>query len=176
MAGLDRVGIDLKFKRARDLVDELDQSAHQFLRTDPPPYGVVEEESPTGDLIWRAEVRAEPPAAWSLLAGDAIHNARSALDHLAQVLVLRDMGEPDRHTAFPILDKPTGFSETARKVRRGTSSSTRSIVRDIQPWKGWGRPSVETAPARHRGQAPPAARIGRREHAHRHDDHAPAVA
>lgn len=41
--------------------------------------------------------------AWSAIAGDAIHNARSALDHLAWQLVLANGGTPGRPTSFPLL-------------------------------------------------------------------------
>jgi hypothetical protein len=57
----------------------------------------------------------------AVVAGDAINNLRSALDHIAWQLALTIMERPHDRTAFPIVDK-----DTAEKMRRFDS-----IVRDI---------------------------------------------
>src|SRR5262245_21687376 len=50
--------------------------------------------------------RVEQPASdLSAVIGDLVHNARSALDHLAFQLVVASNGAPDRKTAFPIFNE-----------------------------------------------------------------------
>lgn len=55
----------------------------------------------------------EVPLRFALLAGDAIHNLRAALDYVIYQLVLADGGTPTRATMFPILAEkpPKGFAQ-----------------------------------------------------------------
>ena len=61
---------------------------------------------------------AEVNSAISLIAGDAIHNLRSALDHLAASLV-RDAGNtPSKQTYFPICQSPAHYvAESPGKIK-----------------------------------------------------------
>ena len=71
------------------------------------------------------------------MAGDAVHNARSALDHLAWGLVIRDGGAPTRYTAFPIAkDALAGNKAINGENLKGVRGATREMVRALQPWAG----------------------------------------
>lgn len=49
----------------------------------------------------------------STVAGDAVHNIRSALDYLVWDLVANaGVAKPGRHTNFPIFDKKEDFART----------------------------------------------------------------
>ncbi len=89
------------------------------------------------DVIDCESVRSVP-LRLSLLAGDAIHNARSALDHLVYQLVLADDGDPSPRTAFPIHVKEPD-ERAARKYDAAVEGITReeplTLIRAFQPYK-----------------------------------------
>lgn len=132
---MGREGVDLKFSRARRLLGELDGEVQAFLATGPFELEEHEEES-SGDLIYRVRVHAQPPTEWSGLVGDIVHNARSALDHLAHALVLQGGGTPDESTTFPVADQPTGYGDKLRRGLRGATPASRDAVRALTPWRG----------------------------------------
>jgi hypothetical protein len=73
---------------------------------------------------------------WSLILGDFLTNARAALDHLAWQLVLRDGGQPDRFTQFPIretLVNSKGNPAPAR-IESVTDSSVIRAIEAVQPY------------------------------------------
>jgi len=71
-----------------------------------------------GNLSFLVRIREDPPAEWSAIIGDAVHNARSALDHLAFALVEANGGSADENTTFPITDKPEGYGDRLRRSLR----------------------------------------------------------
>jgi hypothetical protein len=74
------------------------------------------------------------PLHWSALFGDAMHNLRSALDHLAWQLVLVSRGTPTRKrpaTTFPIR---TRRPEAPLTISGGVHPDLLSIVEEIQPY------------------------------------------
>lgn len=80
-----------------------------------------------------------PPLEASLLVGEAIHNARSALDHLAWALVESEGGSPDENTRFPIMPK----GQTADRygvhppphISGGVADSALAIIERLQPYQ-----------------------------------------
>ena len=62
---------------------------------------VAESDPNTGDQVFKFRVRAPIPVDLSLVIGDAVHNLRSALDHLAWQLVLANGQTPTTQTAYP---------------------------------------------------------------------------
>jgi hypothetical protein len=67
--------------------------------------------------------------------GDALHCARTPLDHLAYILVLADGGQPTTQTAFPIFDNRVSRSDLRGKVK-GASQQAISDILDLHPWRG----------------------------------------
>ncbi len=124
----------IKFERALVFVDELEDEVAAFF--DRSPYIVEHVEQGNGDLSYVVRVRAQPPVNWPLLIGDAIHNARSGLDHLAWALVERAGGNPGDHTFFPIADKREGYGAKLRTALKGANQKDRDLVRSLEPWQG----------------------------------------
>ena len=96
----------------------------------------IPEKSGRAGLTWRARVKVEPPFSLSMIAGDVIHNLRSALDHLAQQLVIANGGTPQNErsprTQFPIIT--TSQDTPTIHTRSGTISRTAQAVLDaVQP-------------------------------------------
>lgn len=66
-------------------------------------------------IVWRIERVPEIKDRWGLIAGDALHNFRGALDHLWWQLAKRHLGrEPTEDEAkeiqFPIFERPTQWN------------------------------------------------------------------
>jgi hypothetical protein len=94
--------------------------------------------TPEGDweVIRCKEVLRAPPLEWSLIAGDAIHNVRSALDHLASALVLANGSEVSRRTQFPIYDHVPDQREERRMAGNleGMAAGDIQRIRQMQPY------------------------------------------
>jgi hypothetical protein len=97
---------------------------------------------PDQNLIPHFQAKALPHLV-TVVAGDVVHNLRSALDHVAWQLVLANGGTPvepgrgRRATQFPILTHDPGTLEVAG----GVSPAALKIIHDAQPyacvdWRG----------------------------------------
>jgi hypothetical protein len=128
-------GPRLKVERARQHIADLETHIAEFHKR--APYLVVREEDPkTGDLVWRVRVREQPPPSLALLAGDAVHNLRTALDHLMWQLVLANGHEPDDQTMFPITANATRFRAGGPRRMKGASARAVAAIRAAKPYKG----------------------------------------
>jgi len=81
------------------------------------------------------------PARWWSIAGDAVHNLRSALDHLAWQLALhhrrKEGKQPSRSTAFPLCASTEEWaSESTTKKLRHISEEDRVRIEGVQPYQG----------------------------------------
>ena len=74
--------VTLKMKRAKEHITALERELHAFLKSD--PYKVGSKRDPkTRKLIYYVTAVESVPDRLLLIAGDAIQNLISALDHLA---------------------------------------------------------------------------------------------
>jgi hypothetical protein len=104
-----------KIKRARKHADDLEAEVSAFWAADPCEIEMVG--SPmTGSGSYRVTRVGALPESISLIAGDAAHNIRSALDHFACAAV----PSPDRATAFPVwsTSKDTAATPTTAQWKR----------------------------------------------------------
>lgn len=102
------------------------------------PFDVYTEiDTVAGFKHWKLKLNEAVPEDWSGDVGDAIHNARAALDLLMVAVVRR--GDPDRdsysHVHFPIRETETAFRDALRSNTRGASAEARNLLRDLQPFK-----------------------------------------
>ncbi len=68
--------------------------------------------------------------------GDAIHNLRSALDHLVWGLTIERGGRVGKSTHFPIRSDKAGMTNTnVKKTLRELGDSQRTIIDNLQPYK-----------------------------------------
>jgi hypothetical protein len=73
----------------------------------------------------------EPPSdEWPLLAGEALHNIRSALDHV----VYAASGERSR-TQFPIFTDPCEFQVLGGRMLQGVPEAIRTAIEKAQPYR-----------------------------------------
>lgn len=90
----------------------------------------------------RVHVRHEIPEDLSLITGDLLHNARSALDLLVTSAAWdwalesgRQLSPADeRRLSFPVTRTEPGFDRAAHKLEPYLSGETMARIRTAQPW------------------------------------------
>lgn len=78
----------------------------------------------------------KPPLRLSVIIGDFLFNARSALDHLVmQLVLLQPHTAPGVRNMFPICSTPKSFAD-ALKARRlhGIPDKARTLIESLQPY------------------------------------------
>jgi hypothetical protein len=136
LATLD--GIEIKMVRAQDRANELHDAFRRAF-----PRGTCKTTVKVHDEgrrhVYRADHPPEPDPRWGAIAGDSIHNMRTALDYLACELVRLCDGEPNTATAFPILSRPPRRRCTRRRllpdISGGVSDEIRERLRTVQPYE-----------------------------------------
>jgi hypothetical protein len=133
----DRIrGVRLKIERAKEHIRDLDAAIGDFLRDG--AYRLGAKPHPVAEIkhttLYVAEVKPIP-SRLSLLIGDAIHNLRSALDHLAWQLVEAGGGVPDRNTYFPICETSQQYASAIGKGEiLKIAPEARNMIQLVQPY------------------------------------------
>jgi len=74
------------------------------------------------------------PETISLIAGDAAHNLRTALDYIAYSLVPDDL--PTDHIYFPICDGPEAYKSESPRKTRGIPEPLKDRIDGFKPYLG----------------------------------------
>lgn len=142
-------GCQLKMRRAHVHLHELDNALEEFIGSK--PYDVVYDfESEPDQHLIRFKIWERPELWWSPIIGDIVHNVRSALDHLAWQLVIRNGRNPQgARSQFPIFTRdpfdPTIYrcSKEAKRARVSWKNQTRGmhkadveLLKRLQPYNG----------------------------------------
>lgn len=128
-----------KLGRANVHAHELNASIARFKYAHPEPHMRMRQEidHETGDGRMVVVELLEHPREWSLIVGDYLNNARTALDHLAWHLVTHG-SEPNpanpTRVQFPIYESEAMFDREVGNRLPGVDDFYRSIVRDCQPF------------------------------------------
>jgi hypothetical protein len=137
---MDRVDdSQLKIERAREHVEVLDELIETYLTTK--PYRYLPKQRPdSSELIQGVVITHEPPNQISLVAGDAIQNMRSALDHVAYRLVMAGGKRPSGRCCFPIfISQGVYLAAVSHQKRapidlRGVSDAAMAEIERSQPY------------------------------------------
>jgi hypothetical protein len=129
-------GPKLKLERAKKHLKDLETASERFFKTD--PYEVRIQDNPqTGKREHKVVRAADVPDELSIIAGDVIHNLRSALDHLIWQLVLVNGGKPDEmKTEFPVWWSKANFESGGPGNAKGVSKEALDILYALKPYKG----------------------------------------
>ena len=134
-------GIDIKIQRSNFHLKELRKSFEQRLENE--AYRFVPEIKEGGKQhLYRADNPPPDDERWGLMAGDCVHNLRSALDHLAVQLVIANRGSPTTQTYFPIWSRrpqrriPMIRRAVPLRVKGGVHPKALAMIEDVQPYKG----------------------------------------
>jgi hypothetical protein len=129
------IGIRAKIERAKQHVRDLEIAVQAFRNTN--LYGFqIEDDLQTGEKIHRVHIRSQTPDDFSLMIGDAVHNLRSALDHLAWQLVEANGNPPGKGTYFPISETLTKYIASKGAKIQGMSAGAESLIDSIKPYLG----------------------------------------
>lgn len=132
-----------KVDRARKHADDLEAEVRAFWAAD--PYEVETVGSPlTGGGSYRVKRITALPESIPLIAGDAAHNIRSALDHFAWAAVAPQ--ERSVRTCFPIWNTteartPDRWKKQVDRQLKGASAELIEAVTKLEPWEA-GRDSL----------------------------------
>jgi hypothetical protein len=137
----------IKVERAEKHIGDLDDAVAAFMEKY--PYSArldLNKESGTAEVV--IGVARKPPPYLGAIAGDAIHNMRSALDCLwRNAWYPGGGGWRDYGCAFPIFDSSDQFEARFRSVTHGRKKRIVDLARAFRPYKGgnddlWGLGSV----------------------------------
>jgi hypothetical protein len=123
-------GVRLKLDRAEYHLDALSDEMREFIERQADDQTFITRHNVLDDS-WPAIFQAKPlPDNWGVKLGDAVHNMRSALDHLvAQLVLLANATVHERHQ-FPIFDDPNDWQ---RRVVQPPQSRRRGLLDFIDP-------------------------------------------
>ena len=125
-------GSQLKWDRAHKHLNDATAAASQFLQSN--PYRIVrDEESEPGKLLYWITLLKDPPPEIALAAGDAIHNMRSALDHIVYELSTKRKKNP-RDTSFPLHKEEADWDKRGRHQVRLLPNEAITYIYNVQPW------------------------------------------
>lgn len=126
-----------KIERAKQHLEELQKEIDTFFKLQ--PYKIATKRDPeTKRLIYYLTDVTSVPDKIALISGDIVQNLRSALDHLAYDLFIKDNRGAllAKHIYFPIeKDHQTYEREKVRKTG-GISSEKLKLIDSVRPYKG----------------------------------------
>jgi hypothetical protein len=129
-----------KVERAKQHIGELEAELRAFHSTN--PYVVGAKRNPeTRQLIYYVVSVQEVPPAISAIAGDALQNLRSALDHLAYRLVCSGLRREPTYReayaiAFPIARSAQELETLVPGKVKGASQAAIDAIKAVKPYKG----------------------------------------
>jgi hypothetical protein len=131
-------GCRAKIARAEVHLAELKLLVRRYIDTQ--PFRVIGEyHEATREYIIRAEAVPDHnpvPSDLMLIAGEIVHQLRSALDHLVWDLVVKNTGAPPTGTdsGYPIFRTADGYNGRAPQKIRGVSPSAANRILAAQPF------------------------------------------
>ncbi|MCC7422534.1 MAG: hypothetical protein IT428_19820 [Planctomycetaceae bacterium] len=127
--------IRAKIDRANKHILEFEERLNAFRSSN--PYQMVIETNPgILERIYKIKVVKHPPLELSLITGDAIHNLRSALDHLVWKLIEANGNNPTNQTGFPIFDTLAKYEAKSPAKVKGMSAAAMDLISATKPYKG----------------------------------------
>lgn len=142
-----------KLARGVEQVKTLQGEAEEFFDSEAYVFATEHERRSSNEILCRcyATEKIPPPDHWPLLAGEAIQNLRSALDHgvwQAWRDIEENSGDGD-HTQFVICDTPGQFDSSHWRLE-GVPEPVRALVERSQPYNRWAQAPTHDTLAIHR--------------------------
>jgi len=131
------IGIRAKIERSKEHVTNLGVALESFLGSNPYPVRTKDDADPKNKIFYISEM-ADIPAEILLTTGDAIHNLRSALDHIAWRLYESGqfrISANVRQIDFPIYDSPEKFEAEFPRIIKGSPKLVEHAIRATKPYK-----------------------------------------
>lgn len=130
--------ITLKVERAKEHVAQTERELRAFFDTK--PYRVGSKQDPkTRKLVYYVTCAHPTPDRLAMVAGDAVQNLMSAIDHLAYQLVCCDTNDKPPNPNwiyFPIADTFEKYEAKKRGKIEGAHPDTIAAIDLLKPYKG----------------------------------------
>lgn len=132
---VDLSGAWMKLDRARKHQADLAAEIAAFMAREPFSTRHTTEPGEGGVTVHHvfADLLELPPALWSPIIGDAVHNLRSALDHA--LWALADPLVRDPRAQYPVYDSEEKYERAAANLLRGVSDRRRELIWGTQPFR-----------------------------------------
>jgi hypothetical protein len=121
-----------KVKRAEAHIAELDEAIKRLMSSPQKPYRIEGQHDRSGKRFEFWGYSKDVPPDLSLMAGDAVHNLRSSLDHMMWALAEKN-GVPHRSVQFVGRTKASDFRKD-RQALRCIGSAALQILEKLQPY------------------------------------------
>lgn len=135
-------GCQLKLDRAYEHIETVDRAIERFVNRNPHESVAKIYAEAREYRVWM-KVRDTPPLWLSTVIGDAVHNLRSALDHLVYELIRANGNTPGGSAAYPIFTKDPADPEGDKRTRDRWKAMTKGLhaddlakIESTQPYKG----------------------------------------
>lgn len=125
----------LKIERADQHIGQLHALFDECVERDPHQF-VVKHNSRTGDYWLEGIFEIVIPRHFGTIAGDAIHNLRTALDHLACRLIRCNNAKPNSHSGFPFYEERHNFDTNFKGKIEGASEEAINLIKGLEPYRG----------------------------------------
>lgn len=128
----------VKLDRADEHLAALEGEVAEYLQGGAAGLTVEQDPGQPGVFDLRLRLHRPPPLRWSAVAGDVLHNVRSALDSLIFALLTERSGQPltdkqQRAAQFPITKDAAAFART--DWHKGAADEQLiAAVRELQAW------------------------------------------
>jgi hypothetical protein len=126
--------IRLKLERAEKHILDLEIAINTFRESK--PYTIGSKPHPVAEIDHTTLVLTSVnpvPKNISIICGDAIHNLRSSLDHLAWQLVKVGGGTPTRRTCFPVFKEAKGYAASIKRgIIDGADIRAKELIESVQ--------------------------------------------
>lgn len=125
----------LKIERANHHIENLGTLLDEFAERN--PYAIsIQHDIKTGQRIFGVEMGDAIPPHASAITGDAIHNLRTALDHMACAVVVAGGGTVRSFTGFPFHDVRENFEANLEGKIRGAAKDAINLFKSVEPYEG----------------------------------------
>ena len=129
------LGPKLKVERAKRHLADFNEVIRVFFESN--PYELVaDRDAATGDQIYRVRVNAFPPSDLSIIAGDVVHNLRSALDQMVCALIRANRNQVSGGNGFPISGSKARFESASIGKLKNTSPQAKRFIFRLKPYNG----------------------------------------
>ncbi len=125
----------LKIERAKTLIQEVERQISDFTNTVPYNFVIGPHPSDGGLRVANIHVGEDVPVEISLVVGDAIHNLRTALDHIACCLSASN-GKTMNGVSFPFAEDRAGYEARAPEKMRKLTPAAKKLINRLKPYGG----------------------------------------
>src|SRR5206468_13026315 len=120
-------------ERANEHIKNIEVEFSEYLETHKCGIGQYYDER-TGEIVLTFKNVPSTPSRFGIIAGEAIHQLRSCLDHIMYQLFLLNGATPDKKTQFPIFKTTEGFKARAEAMIKGVSLTAKARIEALQPY------------------------------------------